>query len=64
MGGGGLKFWGYRFRGYEFWTSQKFRFPTITIYITFWTGGKNSLDTLKLSMIISADIFAVLLRYF
>ena len=30
-----------------FWTSQKFRFPTIIIFVIFWTGGKNSLDYLE-----------------
>ena len=29
---------------YKFWTSQKFIFPTIIIFLVFWTGGKNSLD--------------------
>ena len=40
----GVKFWGYRFRGVKIWTSQKFRFSTIIIFVIFWTGGKNSLD--------------------
>ena len=49
MGGGGkilglqIFFWG----GVEFWTSQKFRFPTIIIFVIFWTGGKNSLYYLE-----------------
>ena len=34
-------------RGYKFWTSQKFRFPTIIIFVIFWTGGKNSSDYLE-----------------
>ena len=29
------------------WTSQKFRFPTIIIFVIFWTGRKNSLDYLE-----------------
>ena len=32
--------------GLKFWTSQKFRFSTIIIFLIFWTGGKNSLDYL------------------
>ena len=51
--------------GYKFWTSQKFRFPTIIMFVIFWTGGKNSLDCLEKKYgNIGADIFAVLLRYF
>ena len=30
--------------GYKFRTSQKFRFPTIIIFVIFWTGDKNLLD--------------------
>ena len=33
--------------GYKFWTSQKFTFPTIIIFVVFWTGGKNSPDCLE-----------------
>ena len=33
--------------GVKFWTSQKFRFPIIIIFVIFWTGGKNSLDCLE-----------------
>ena len=32
---------------YKFLTSQKFRFPTIIIFVIFWTGGKNSPDCLE-----------------
>ena len=32
--------------GLKFWTSQKFRFPTI-IFVIFWTGGRNSLEYLE-----------------
>ena len=32
--------------GGGFWTSQKFRFPTIIILVIFWTVGKNSPDYL------------------
>ena len=39
------------------------RFPTIIIFVIFWTGGKNSLDCFE-KMVISADIFGVLFRYF
>ena len=61
---GGKNFGGKNLGGYKFWTSQKFRFSTIIIFVMFGNGGKNSLDYLKRSMVISADIFAVLLRYF
>ena len=61
----GVKIWGYKLGGgYKFWTSQKFRFPTIIIFVIFWTEGKIHQIALKRSMVISADIFAVLLRYF
>ena len=40
-GGGG------NFGGQKFWTSQKFRFPTIIIFVIFWTRGTNSLDCLE-----------------
>ena len=43
----GVKILGYKFRGVKIWTSQKFRFPTIIIFVIFWTGGKNSLDCLE-----------------
>ena len=33
--------------GKKFWTSQKFRFSTIIIFVIFWTGGKNSPDYLE-----------------
>ena len=46
----------------KFWTSQKFRFSTIIIFVIFWTRGEDSLDHLERSMVISADIYAVLLR--
>ena len=39
MGGGG--------GGGEFWTSQKFKFPTIIKFVIFWTRGKNSSDYLE-----------------
>ena len=38
---------GVQFRGYKFWTSQKFRFQTIITFVIFWTGGKNLLDYLE-----------------
>ena len=44
---GGKNFGGTNLGGGEFWTSQKFRFPTIIIFAIFWTGGKNSLDCLE-----------------
>ena len=46
---GGNNFGGTNLGGYKFWTSQKFRqaFPTIIIFLIFWTGGKNSLDYLE-----------------
>ena len=50
--------------GGGFRTSPKFRFPTIIIFVIFLAGGKIHQITLKRSMVISADIFAVLLRYF
>ena len=34
----------------------------IVIFVIFWTWGRNSLDCLEKSMVISADIFAVLLE--
>ena len=37
----------YKFREVKFWTSQKFRFPTVIIFVIFWTGGKNSLYYLE-----------------
>ena len=41
-GGGGVKnFGGTNLRGKKFWTSQKFRFSTIIIFVIFWTGGEN-----------------------
>ena len=45
MGGGGIlrvQIW-----GEGFWTSQKFRFPTIIMFVIFWTGGKNSSDYIE-----------------
>ena len=46
-GWGVLKILRYKFRG-KFWTSQKFdRFPTIIVFVIFWTEGKNSLDYLE-----------------
>ena len=33
--------------GGGFWTSEKFRFPTIIILVIFWTGGKNLSDYLE-----------------
>ena len=33
--------------GEKFWTSQKFKFPTIIIFLIFWNGDKNSSDYLK-----------------
>ena len=48
MGGGGVNnFGGTNLGGYKFWTSQKFRFSIIIIFVIFWTGGKNSLDYLE-----------------
>ena len=38
--------WGGGGGGGKFWTSQKFRFPTI-MFVIFWTGGKNSPDHLE-----------------
>ena len=35
------------FWGGGFWTSQKFRFPTIIIFVIFWTRGKDLLDYLE-----------------
>ena len=46
----GVKIWGGKnlggtnLGGYKVWTSQKFRFPTIIIFVIFWTGGKSSPD--------------------
>ena len=43
----GPKILGYNFflgGGFKFRTSQKFRFPTIIIFVIFGTGGKNSLE--------------------
>ena len=31
----------------KFWIYQKSRFPTIIIFVIFWTGGKNSIDCLE-----------------
>ena len=46
--GGGVKILGVQICGGEkFWTSQKFRFPSIIIFLIFWSGGKNSLDYLE-----------------
>ena len=46
--GRGVKnFGGTNLGGYKFWTSQKFRFPTLIIFVIFWTGGKNSPDCLE-----------------
>ena len=45
MGEGGGK--SVKILGYKFWTSQKFRFPTITIFLVIWTGGENSIDYLE-----------------
>ena len=44
---GGENFGGTNLGGYKFWTSQKFRFSTIIIFVIFWTGGKNSLDYIE-----------------
>ena len=41
MGEGDEKF-GRTNLGEKSWTSHMFRFPTIIIFVTFWTGGKNS----------------------
>ena len=38
---GGETFGDTNLGGYKFWTSQKFGFPTIIIFVIFWTGGKN-----------------------
>ena len=38
---------GYKFRGVQILDLSKFRFPTIIIFVIFWTGGKNSLDCLE-----------------
>ena len=43
----GYKFWGYKFRGVQIFDLSKFRFPTIIIFVIFWTGSKNSLDYLE-----------------
>ena len=37
---GGENFGGTDLRGQKFWTSQKFKFPAIIIFVVFWTGGK------------------------
>ena len=37
----------FQWGGKKIWTSQKFRFPTIIIFVIFWTGGKNSSDNLE-----------------
>ena len=48
MGGGGVEdFGGTNLGGGGFWISQKFWFPTIIIFLIFWTGGKNSSDYLE-----------------
>ena len=39
-------------------------FPTTIIFVIFWTGEKIHQITLKRSMVILADIYVVLLRYF
>ena len=33
--------------GGKYWTSRKFSFPTVIIFVIFWTEGKNSLDYLE-----------------
>ena len=48
--------------GVQIWTSQKFRFLTIIIFVIFWTGGKIHQIALKRSMVILADICAALLE--
>ena len=45
---GGVKIYGgTNSGGQTFWTSQKFRFPIIIIFVIFLTGGKNSPDCLE-----------------
>ena len=44
---GSKNFEGTNLGGYKFWTSQKFRFSTIIIFVMFGNGGKNSLDYLE-----------------
>ena len=41
---------------------EKFRFPTIIIFLIFWTGVKVRQIALKRSVVMSADISAVLLE--
>ena len=60
----GVQILGLQIQGVKVWTSQKFRFPTIIIFVILWLGGKNSLDYLEKKYGNIADIFAVLLRYF
>ena len=43
----GVKIWGYKFRGVKILDLSKVRFPTIIIFVIFWTGGKNSPDCLE-----------------
>ena len=38
---------GVKILGVQILDPQKFRFPTIIIFVIFWTGGKNSLDCLE-----------------
>ena len=58
LGGGGGR------GGEGFWTSKRFRFPIIIIFVIFWTGSKNLLDYLEKKYGNIGDISAVLLRYF
>ena len=50
--------------GMNFGPLQKLRFPTIINIPAFWTRGKNLPNRPERSIVISADIFEVLLPYF
>ena len=44
---GGKYFGGTNLGGTNFGPLKSLGFPTITIFVIFWTGGKNSLDCLE-----------------
>ena len=56
----GVKILGIHIQGVKI--LEKFRFPTIIIFLIFWTGVKVRQIALKRSVVMSADISAVLLE--
>ena len=44
--------------------SKNLKFPTIIVFLVFWTESKDLPNYPEKNMLISVDFFAVLLRYF